>query len=195
MFKKFLHSFWGETLQIIILSFIIVIPFRLYIAQPFLVSGPSMDDTFKNNQYLIVDELTYHLRDPKRGEVIIFKYPLDTKKYFIKRVIGLPGETIEIKQNEITIWQNEYQTEEDRFILEEPYIKSQINKVSSPSRPDITYTLKENEYYVLGDNRDVSSDSRFWGPVKRELITGRPFVRLLPLNKISILPGQINNIE
>jgi signal peptidase I len=193
MFKKFLHSFWGETLQVIILSFIIVIPFRMYIAQPFLVSGPSMDDTFKDGQYLIVDELTYHLRDPHRGEVVIFKYPLDTKKYFIKRVIGLPGDTVEIKHNKVSICKNECQTEEDRITLEEPYIKSQRDKLSPPASPDITYTLKEDEYYVLGDNRDVSSDSRFWGPVKRELMTGRPFVRLLPLTKIGLFPGQINN--
>lgn len=193
MFKKFLHSFWGETLQVIILSLIIVIPFRLYIAQPFLVSGPSMDNTFKDGQYLIVDELTYHLRNPVRGEVVIFKYPLDTKKYFIKRVIGLPGETIKISKNQVIICQNECLKEEDKLILEEPYVKLNEDNPNPVIRPDITYTLKDGEYYVLGDNRSVSSDSRFWGPVQRELITGRPLLRLLPLNKIRLFPGQMSN--
>lgn len=190
MLKKFLQSFWGETLQVIVLAVIIVIPFRLYIAQPFLVSGPSMDDTFYNGQYLIVDELTYHLRDPKRGEVVIFKYPLDTKKYFIKRVIGLPGETVDIKADKVTICKGECATDENKFTIAEPYIK--LNKLSPPTHADVSYTLKEGEYYVLGDNRQVSSDSRYWGPVKRELMTGRPFLRLIPLTKISLFPGQIN---
>jgi len=191
-FNRFKQSFWGEIAQIVVISLIIVIPFRIYIAQPFLVSGPSMDDTFTNGQYLIVDQLTYNLRDPHRGEVVIFHYPLDTKKFFIKRVIGLPGETVEIKNNTITICKSDCKTDTNKFILNEPYIKS--DKLSSP-RPDITVTLKDKEYYVLGDNRLVSSDSRIWGPVKRDLFTGRPFMRLFPINKISFFPGQIEENE
>lgn len=187
-FNKMRKSSWGEIIQIVILSLIIVIPFRAYIAQPFLVSGPSMDDTFANGQYLIVDELTYNLiRDPQRGEVVIFRYPLDTKKYFIKRIIGLPGETIEIKDDKVTICRPDCETDKNKFILDEPYIK--INEQTQ--RPDTVVTLKENEYYVLGDNRSVSSDSRIWGPVKKELLGGRPLLRLWPLNKIAIFPGQI----
>jgi len=186
-FNKFRHSFWGELIQIIIISIVIVIPFRTYIAQPFLVSGPSMDDTFTNGQYLIVDELTYHFRDPLRGEVVIFHYPNDTKKYFIKRIIGLPGETIEIKNNVVTICHSPCSLDKNKIVLEEPYIKLDKN---SHLRSDSLVTLKDNEYYVLGDNRDVSSDSRIWGPVKRNLIAGRPFIRLTPINKIKIFPGQ-----
>jgi len=187
-FKKFLKSFWGELLQIVVISLIIVIPFRIYIAQPFLVSGPSMDDTFTNGQYLIVDELTYHLRNPLRGEVVIFHYPLDTKKFFIKRIIGLPGETIEIKNNIITICNSDCVTDINKIILNEPYVK--LNK-TLPPRADSTVTLKDEEYYVLGDNRSVSSDSRVWGPVRRDLITGRPFIRLFPLKTMAIFPGQM----
>ncbi len=186
------QSLWGEIAQIVVVSLIIVIPFRLYIAQPFLVSGPSMDDTFANGQYLIVDELTYNLRDPQRGEVAIFRYPLDTKKFFIKRVIGLPGETIEIKNNVVTICKPDCKTDINKFILNEPYIKS--DKLSGP-RPDSVVTLKKEEYYVLGDNRSVSSDSHIWGPVKRDLFNGRPFVRLFPLSKIAFFPGQINESQ
>lgn len=188
MLKTFLNSFWGELLKIVIISLIIVVPFRMYIAQPFLVSGPSMDDTFFNGEYLIVDELTYNLRPPARGEVVIFKYPLDTKKYFIKRIIGLPGETVQIKNDIVTICKTDCKLDDDKIILSEPYVK--LNELIPP-RPDATTILKENEYYVLGDNRTVSSDSRIWGSVKKELITGRPFLRLLPLNRMDLFPGQI----
>ena len=187
-FNTFRKSFWGELLQIVVISLIIVIPFRLYIAQPFLVSGPSMDDTFTNGQYLIVDELTYNIRDPQRGEVVIFHYPLDTKKFFIKRVIGLPGEMIQIKNEVVTICKPDCETDNNKFTLAEPYVK---HDASIPARPDSTITLKADEYFVLGDNRTVSSDSRIWGPVKRDLFNGRPFLRLIPLSKISLFPGQI----
>jgi len=187
-FKGFLKSFWGEVLQIVIISLVIVIPFRAYVAQPFLVSGPSMDDTFANGQYLIVDELTYNIRNPERGEVVIFRYPLDIKKHFIKRIIGLPGEMIEIKNNIVTVCKPDCETDKNKFVLTEPYVK--LDKLS-PMRPNSTITLKDGEYYVLGDNRAVSSDSRVWGPVKLSLITGRPFLRLLPFSKMAIFPGQI----
>jgi signal peptidase I len=191
-FNKFRNSFFGELLQIVIISLVIVVPFRLYIAQPFLVSGPSMDDTFANGEYLIVDELTYNLRDPLRGEVVIFHYPLDTKKYFIKRVIGLPGEMVMIKNDSVTICKPDCLTDKNKFTLEEPYIK--INRLIPP-RADSVVTLKEGEYFVLGDNRSVSSDSRIWGPVKRDLFNGRPFIRLWPFSKISLFPGQITELK
>jgi signal peptidase I len=186
--NRFRTSFWGEILQIVVISLVIVIPFRIYVAQPFLVSGPSMDDTFANGQYLIVDELTYQFRNPVRGEVVIFRYPLDTKKYFIKRIIGLPGETIQIKNDAVTICKPDCQTDKNKFVLNEPYVK--LDKLNPP-RPDSIATLKADEYFVLGDNRSVSSDSRIWGSVKRDLIAGRPFLRLFPLNKINLFPGQV----
>ncbi len=188
-FNKFRHSFWGELIQIVIVSLIIVIPFRTYIAQPFLVSGPAMDDTLANGQYLIVDELTYNLRDPQRGEVVIFHYPVDIKKFFIKRVVGLPGETIEINNNVVTICKPDCLTDTNKFVLAEPYVK--LDKQGTP-RPNSVVTLKAGEYYVLGDNRALSSDSRIWGPVKRELFSGRPFLRLLPLNKMEVFQGQVS---
>jgi signal peptidase I len=186
-FKRFLKSFWGEVLQIVILAVIIVVPFRAYIAQPFIVSGPSMDDTFADGQYLIVDELTYERRTPHRGEVVIFHPPNKPSVYYIKRLIGLPGETIQIKGDKITICQTDCATDKDKFTLEEPYVK--INELLP--RPDETITLKTDEYFVMGDNRSVSQDSRIFGPVKRSAFLGRPFLRLLPLSKLGVFPGQV----
>ncbi len=185
LFKGFLKSFWGEVIQTLVISAIIIVPFRMYIAQPFMVSGPSMDNTFHDGQYLIVDELTYHSRDPHRGEVVIFKYPVNPKLYFIKRVIGLPNETVEIKDGIIKIFNTE---NPNGFTLTENYVKSDAGGLIYV---DMKKTLKDNEYFVLGDNRGVSSDSRVWGPVNRDLITGRPFLRLLPFNSLSVWPGQV----
>lgn len=174
-------SFW-DLLKFGVLALIIVIPIRVFIAQPFIVSGTSMVPTFHESEYLIVDELSLHLRDPYRGEVIIFKAPPDTSKYYIKRVIGLPGETLEIRGSEVYITNNEVK----EMKLDEPYILH-------PSYNDLKITLKEDEYFVMGDNRKASSDSRVWGALPRKNVVGRAFIRLFPLNELSILPGNFTD--
>ena len=113
-----------------------------------------MDPTFVNGEYLIVDELTYHFENPERGEVIIFKFPQDTSKFFIKRIIGLPGETVKIQGGVITIINAQ---NPDGFALDESYL-------TQPTNSKVQITLKDNEYFVMGDNRPSSSDSRIWGP-------------------------------
>ena len=168
-----------ELLSFILISLAIVIPIRIFIAQPFIVSGSSMYPTFENNDYLIVDELSYRLRDPKRNDVVIFRYPGDEKKFFIKRIIGLPNETVHISGNEITITNKE---NPDGFKLDQSYIK---NTMSSSKHLE----LKDDEFFVLGDNRNASSDSRVWGAVPRKLLIGRAFIRLYPFNKIDFKPG------
>jgi len=166
-----------ELLQFIVIAVILVLGIRVYIAQPFIVSGDSMIPNFENGQYLIVDELSYHLRTPERGEVVIFKYPRDNSKFFIKRIVGLPGETIVVENQTVSIEKGDEAT-----LLEEPYIKGKTFK-------DTRLELKENEYFVLGDNREASSDSRSWGAVREDLIVGRAFVRLFPVTAVSFLPG------
>ena len=176
-------NFWLDLGKLFLLSLVIVIPFRLYIAQPFIVDGASMDPTFKNGQYLIVDEVTYHFDDPERGSVLIFRYPRDPSKFFIKRVIGLPGDTLLIRNGEVTIKNVEYP---EGMTLREPYVKFTKND-------NLTITLGSNEYFVMGDNRLGSADSRIWGPVERENIIGRPFIRFYPFD---IFPGQdINSVS
>jgi len=182
--KSVKQSFW-ELVRFALIAIAIVIPIRLYIAQPFIVSGSSMVPTFLDGQYLIVDEISYRLNEPKRNDIIVFKYPKDTTKFFIKRIIGLPNETIDIEGETIMITNEEHSL---GFKLEQPYIKN----ISNDNKH---YKLKNNEYYVMGDNRPASSDSRDWGPVSKNLIIGKVLLRLFPINKIDILPGNYKQIE
>lgn len=172
------QSVW-DLVRFAFIAILIVIPIRIFIAQPFIVSGSSMVPTFHNGEYLIIDEISYRIKNPERGEVIVFRYPNDTKKFFIKRIIGLPGETVDVNGNEVTIYNKE---NENGIKLSQPYLKT-----SSPIK---THTeLKDDEYFVMGDNRSASSDSRYWGPVKENLLVGRALVRLLPISKIDFMPG------
>lgn len=163
-------SFWKELFKLLLLAVFVVIPFRMYIAQPFIVDGASMDPTFHTGQYLIVDELSYHFNSPARGSVLIFKYPKDPSKYFIKRIIGLPNETVLLNGGVVTI---KNQAHPGGFKLVEPYVT--LTKTDSG-----TFTLGANEYFVMGDNRAGSADSRLWGPVPKANIIGRPIIRFLP---------------
>ena len=169
---------FADTLRFVLLALLIVIPFRIFIAQPFVVSGGSMGPAFETGDYLIVDQITPRFKELKRGEVIVFHYPLDTSRSFIKRVIGLSGETVEIQSGVVTIKNEGYP---DGFVLSEPYVLYQR---------DVTMTtvLKENEYFVMGDNRAGSLDSRIWGPLEERYVIGRPILRLFPFLKFSIIP-------
>jgi len=175
------ENFLIEILKFTVIALAIVIPVRTYIAQPFIVSGASMDPTFETGEYLIVDELTYRFEKPERGQVIIFKFPRNTKTYFIKRIIGLPGETVDVRQGKVRILNDQYP---EGIVLEEPYVSA-----THSVRDSFTVTLDANEYFVMGDNRAESSDSRSWGPLEEKFIVGRPIIRLLPVNKLDVLPG------
>lgn len=179
-------TFLKEVLQFALIVLVIVLPIRFFIAQPFIVSGESMDSTFDNGNYLIVDELNYRFNNPKRGDVVIFKYPYDQSRYLIKRLIGLPSETVQMKNGIITI-----KNKDGELTLSEPYLDSKNNLLYG----DLKITLQDDEYFVLGDNRIASSDSRIWGPLQKNLIVGRPFIRLFPFNRIGILPGSYNKYD
>ncbi len=141
-----------------------------------------MDPTFSTGQFLIVDRLTYRFDEPKRGDVIVFEYPGNPSIYYIKRIIGLPNETVSIKNGKVSI----INTENPKGLeLNELYVQSNHASVDTSQT-----TLGPDEYFVMGDNRSQSSDSRTWGPLKRDLMIGRPFVRLLPINTVDIFPGQ-----
>jgi signal peptidase I len=180
MGNKLASTIW-ELVKFFVLTLIIVVPIRTFIAQPFIVSGLSMFPTFHDHDYLIIDELSYYLRSPKRGEVVVFRYPKDPSKYFIKRVIGLPGETVIIEGNKVEI-----KTGETVTTLNEPYLNG-LNLGNSET------VLDSSEYFVMGDNRQVSLDSRMWGPLPENLITGRALLRLYPFNDDVTLPGNYSS--
>ncbi len=178
---KFLESAFKEILTFVVLAILIVVPIRLFVAQPFVVEGESMHPTFESADYLIVDELTYHFHDPARGDVVIFRYPGDPKVFYIKRIIGLPGEMVHIDRGQVSITKTDGST----LSLTEPYIVAE----------DATYTqdmvLGADQFFVMGDNRPRSSDSRIWGPLPRKDIIGRAFLRLLPVGEMGAFPGAV----
>jgi signal peptidase I len=171
-----------EWAQVIVIALVISLPIRFFIAEPFVVNGASMDPTFSTGQFLIVDRLTYRLEAPKRGDVVVFEYPNDPRVYYIKRIIGLPGETVDIKNGNVTIFNSEYPKGDQ---LKEPYIEA-----AHASHDTLHVVLKPTEYFVMGDNRAQSYDSRTWGPLDKHFIVGRPIVRLFPINTLSAVPGE-----
>jgi signal peptidase I len=179
------HFLW-EIVKFAVIALVIIVPVRMFVAEPFIVSGDSMDPTFATGQYLIVDQLSYHFEQPARGDVIIFRYPKDPSIFFIKRIIGLPGETVSINNGVITIYNTQHPEGSSTGItLSEPYIAADHRSYDTS-----TTTLGPTQYFVMGDNRNQSSDSRVWGPVDRSLIIGRPIVRLLPPSSLAVLPGR-----
>ena len=170
----------AEIVRFSIIAILIVVPVRMFIAQPFIVSGASMEETFQSGEYLIVDQVTHYFESPKRGEVIIFRYPRDPSKYFIKRVIGLPGDTIAIEDGIVTITNAQNPR---GFTLSEPYAEEM------PPAAKMEEVLGEREFFVMGDNRDESSDSRAWGVLQEERIIGRAWLRLFPPSAVDYLPG------
>lgn len=170
-----------DLVKFALIALLVVLPVRFFVAQPFIVRGASMEPTFHGNEYLIVDQLSYRLHGPERGDVIILKYPKDESVFFIKRVIGLPGETVEIIGENVVI---QPAGGFPAFTLDEYYI--------DPDRLQNEYgiyTLSANEYFVMGDNRRESSDSRSWGVLRKDEVVGRAFLRLLPLSRLDVLPG------
>lgn len=173
--------FW----RTIIVFILIVAGLRLFVIDPFLVHGNSMDPTFHDGNYVIVDKFTYNISNPSRGDIIVFKAPTEDGRYFIKRIIGLPGERIVVEGSVVQIYNPE---NPNGFVIYEPYVVHESGRKADR-------TLKEDEYFVMGDNREVSSDSRSWGALDKTAITGRALLRLLPVSDVSLLPGNKADFE
>jgi signal peptidase I len=167
------RAFFWELIQVIAISLAIVIPIRYFIAAPFYVKGASMEPNFYDHEYLLIDEMTYRFSDPQRGDIVVFHH--SEKDDFIKRVIGLPGETVEVAGGKVKIFNAEH---ENGMILPE-----QIYLDQKETGGTKTVTLKSDEYFLMGDNRAVSLDSRIIGPVKRSAIVGRVWVRGFPIDR------------
>ena len=175
-------GFVAEVVKFVVLAVIIVVPIRVYVAQPYIVSGNSMYPTFKNGEYLVVDQLTYRFAEPQHGDVIVFRFPNNPSQFFIKRIIGIPGETVRIENGKLFIARGE-----DEARVEIPVAEPYAGPGGFESK---TLALGDNEYFVMGDNRSASLDSRSWGPLSRDLIRGRALVRLFPVTATSLFPGK-----
>lgn len=163
----------------LIVSLAIILPIRYFLAEPFYVKGASMEPSFHDHEYLIIDRLNYRFNEPKRGDPVVFRYPNDPREYFIKRLIGLPGETVEIKDGGIYIFNAEHK---DGWKLPEKYLPNGLVTISS-NPAYAKYELGPDQYYFLGDNRNASMDSRVFGPVNKSFIIGRVVFRGLPIDK------------
>ncbi|MEI6378882.1 MAG: signal peptidase I [Candidatus Falkowbacteria bacterium] len=182
--KKFALLTW-ETLKTVIIALAIILPIRYFLVEPFYVKGASMEPNFHDHEYLIIDRLNYRMNEPQRGDVVVFRYPYNPQEYYIKRVIGLPGESVEVKDGAIYVYNSAHP---EGFKLPEGYLPKGLE--STPINPQFTRTdLKENQYYMMGDNRVASQDSRVFGPVDKSFLIGRVVFRGLPFDKI----GQIQN--
>ncbi len=171
-------GFW-ELIKYAVLAILIVVPFRIFVAQPYVVNGSSMDPTFHDGDYLIVDQISKRFEVPDRGSVVIIRYPKDLSKFFIKRLIAYPGEQVDIRGGVVYVINEE---NPEGLKLDDSYVEFKKNE-------NFSITLKDDQYFVMGDNRAGSSDSRIWGPINKKNIVGEPIVRLLPLQKIDLLPG------
>jgi signal peptidase I len=176
-FVKKSSPFLWEFIKIILIAAVIVVPIRYFLFQPFIVKGESMVPTFQTGDYLIIDEISYRFTNPQRGDVVVLRYPLDESQRFIKRVIGLPGETVRIKNGAVRVV-----TGGQELLLDETYVPK-----NSFTDGDINITLGPDKYFVLGDNRPFSYDSRRWGVLPRKDIIGKAFFRVLPINNMGII--------
>lgn len=176
VFKKYILLCW-EIIKILIIAAVIVLPIRYFLFQPFIVKGDSMVPNFHSGDYLIVDEISYRFSNPQRGDVVVLKYPLDASQRFIKRIVGLPGETIDIKNGKVTIIAAGKST-----VLRESYLPASLATDGTTH-----LVLGEGNYFVMGDNRPFSYDSRRWGVLPKEDIIGKAFIRIFPLSNISYM--------
>lgn len=171
------YHFLFDLFKTGIIVFILALVIRQFVIQPYIVDGESMMPNYENNEYLLADKLSYMINSPKRGDVVVFKYPKNTNLNYIKRIIGLPGETVKIKDNQVAIINRD---KPQGFIIDEEYIPENF-KTKTPDGSLFEKSLNENEYFVLGDNREHSSDSRDWGVLPKINISGRSWLTIAKL--------------
>jgi signal peptidase I len=172
--KQSVGAFVWDLFKILIIALLIIVPFRAFIAEPFVVSGSSMLPNYHNRDYLIIDRFSYRRGSPERGDVVVLKFPKDPSQYYIKRIIGLPGERVSFEQGGVVIFN---QANPNGLKLTESYLKSSSETFGKNQEA----VLGEGQYFVLGDNRTASSDSRVWGILPKEDIVGKVWLRVFPL--------------
>lgn len=183
---KSLWSFFIDIIETIVIALAIFVVVYLFLIQPHQIRGVSMDNTFHDKEYILTDKISYRFSSPERGDIIVFQAPKDREHDFIKRIIGLPGEKVKIQNGNVYIYNDK---SPNGIKLSEPYIADPFTSPGEYAKEGEQINLAENEFFVMGDNRPRSSDSRVWGPVRRDEIVGRAWVRYWPLNKIKFIPG------
>ncbi len=178
---NFLKSFFLSIIDIVkiaVVALVLALTVRYFLVQPFFVEGASMEPNFESGEYLLIDEVSYRFKPIDRGDVVVFHYPLDASKYYIKRIIGFPGETVEIKNGKVIVYNG---ANPDGIILDENYLPKNLKTNGQTKKK-----MGADEYFVLGDNRPVSSDSRIWGSLPKNDIVGRVWIRVWPFNRAVI---------
>ncbi len=170
--KKF-GLFAFETIKVLVVSLAIILPIRYFLIQPFYVEGASMEPSFQPREYLIIDEISYRFHTPQRGDVVVFRYPKDPRQFYIKRVIGLPGERVRVSDGIVYV---------NDKPLDEKYISVKFASDDTMQEK----VLQPNEYFMMGDNRSNSLDSRIFGPVDSQYLIGRVWIRGWPFNRVSV---------
>jgi signal peptidase I len=180
--KDFFYFLW-DLLKTGVIVFLIAFSIRYFLVQPFIVEGNSMLPNFVDQEYLLAEKISYIIGQPKRGDVVIFKPPANPSQNYIKRIIGLPGETVEISESEVKIINGDHPKGKS---LGEEYIPK--NTITRPlnNNDKTSVTLGDNQYFVLGDNREHSSDSREWGLLPKVNIIGRAWLTIKPLDRFGI---------
>jgi signal peptidase I len=157
---------------VIVLAFLI----RFFIFQPFVVQGISMEPTLHNSEYLIVDRLSYRFSEPHRGDVVVFPAPDNSKVDYIKRIIGLPGEEVKITDNHVYI---------NNILIDEKYLPNDFKTlVNNKEGEALDKIVGPNELFVMGDNRENSYDSRFFGVIKKDSVVGKAWLILFPFKNL-----------
>lgn len=172
-------AFFFDIIETVVVALALFVLVYLFAAQPHQVRGASMVPNFQNGEYILTDKITYRFREPKRGDVVIFRAPKNQELDYIKRIIGLPGERIRIEKGVLYV---------DDKRLDEPYLPQGALYAGTFLQEGQNIPIPESEYFVLGDNRNHSSDSREWGPIQKKDIIGRAFLRYWPINQIGLIP-------
>lgn len=185
--ERIFHALWEvvKTVAFIILAAVII---RAFLVQPFFVQGQSMETNFHNGNYLLVNQLSYKFGQPQRGDVVVFKAPPEPSENYIKRIVGLPGETVELKNGQVVVYNAEHR---GGVVLDEDgYEPDGVE--TQPESNETRWELGSNQYFVLGDNRDPgkSSDSRAWGPLDKNLLVGKAWLRVYPLAQFGFVKHQ-----
>ncbi|MDO8499291.1 MAG: signal peptidase I [bacterium] len=167
-----------EFIKLGLVAFITIFLVRYFLFKPFYVKGASMEPNFHESEYLIIDELSYRLHEPNRGDVIVFKYPENPSEYFLKRIIGLPGESVKISEGNVTIYNKAHP---EGVAISESYLPDGLKTIG-----ERVTKLNDNQFFVLGDNRPNSHDSRGFGPVDRGFLVGRAWLRGWPPSRVEV---------